>query len=82
MQDKRSGSTPSAQLQRIERAILNLLLSEDHPWRVCDLEREIGHSPGFVTVSLARLHADGLLDFNGKTVRASRAAVRADELAL
>jgi len=84
MRDKRSGSTPSEQARRVEQAILALLLAEDHPWRMEELQVALGDPHGLVTICVARLHADGLLDYkdNGKTMRASRAAVRGDELAL
>lgn len=82
MQDKRSGSTPSALTERVERAIFNLLLAEDHPWQLDKLQQELGKPASLVLACVQRLQADGLVDYNGKTVRASRAAIRADELSL
>ena len=82
MQDQRIGSLPSEQTRHIERAILALLLAEDHPWRIDELQKALGDPHGLVIICAARLHADGLLDYKGETIRASRAAVRGDELAL
>ena len=82
MQDKRCGSMPSAQTQPIEQAIFNLLLAEDHPWRLEDLQRELGRPACLVLICVERLKVDGLVEQNGETVRASRAAIRAEELAI
>lgn len=82
MHDKRTTSAPSTQTQRIDRAIFNLLLSEDHPWRLSELQKTLGHPMSLVKVSVERLQADGLLIEDGEMVRASRAAIRADELNL
>jgi hypothetical protein len=97
MQDKRICSAPSAQTQRIERAIYRLLIAEDHLWRLSQLQQRIGEPLSLIAATTARLQADGLLDGDGKTteadeindfarsgqtVRASRAAIRADELTL
>jgi DNA-binding IclR family transcriptional regulator len=80
MQDQRIGAAPSQQTQRIEAAILALLLAEDHPWRVSELGKTLRQPPGLVHICVARLHADGLVTYDEQTTRASRAAVRADEL--
>lgn len=82
MQDNRIRFTTAAQTKRIERAIFTLLLAEDHPWRLNELQKRLSQPLNLVTISVARLQADGLLNGNGKTVRASRAAIRADELTL
>jgi DNA-binding HxlR family transcriptional regulator len=82
MQDERTCSIPAAQTDRIERTILVLLLAEDHPWRVSELGRNLGQSANLIAGCVARLHADGLLDRYGDTVRASRAAIRLDDLTL
>jgi hypothetical protein len=82
MQDERTCSIPAAQTDRIERAILALLLVEDHPWRAGELGKKLGQAPGIIAGCVARLHADGLLDRDDNTVRASRAAVRFDDLTL
>ena len=82
MQDKRSGSIPSTLTERVERAIFNLLLAEDHPWQLSKLQQELEKPRSLVMACVQRLQADGLVDCNGKTIRASRAAIRADELSL
>jgi hypothetical protein len=86
MQDQRIGSQPSQQTQHIERAILALLLAEDHPWRLAELQKalgdQLGEPLGLVSICVARLRADGLVAYNGRTARASWAAIRSDELAL
>jgi hypothetical protein len=82
MQDERTCSIPAAQTDRIERAILALLIAEDHPWRVDELEKKLGYAPGLVAGCVARLHADGGLDRAANRVRASRAAIRVDDLTL
>jgi DNA-binding GntR family transcriptional regulator len=80
MQDQRIGSQPSQQTQHIERAILALLLADDHPWRLDELQKALGDPLGLVRICVARLRADGLVDCNGRTARASWAVVRSDEL--
>lgn len=82
MQDQRIGSQPSQQTQHIERAILALLLAEDHPWRLGELQRALGDPEALLRICVGRLRADGLVDYNGRTARASWAAVRSDELSL
>jgi DNA-binding IclR family transcriptional regulator len=82
MQDQRIGSQPSEQTQHIERAILALLLAEDRPWRLGELQKALGDPMGVVSICVARLRADGLVDSDGRTARASWAAIRSDELAL
>lgn len=82
MQDERSCSIPAAQTDRIERAIVALLVAEDRPWRVGELGKKLGYSPSIITGCVARLHADGLLDRDGDAVRASRAVIRVDDLTL
>jgi DNA-binding IclR family transcriptional regulator len=82
MHDKRICSAPSDQTKRIERAILALLIAEDHPWPLSELQKRLGHPLNLVQASVARLQADGLLTDDGQTVRASRAAIRCDELTL
>jgi DNA-binding GntR family transcriptional regulator len=82
MQDQRITSAPSTETKRIERAILALLIAEDHPWPLSDLQKRLGHPPRLVQASIARLQADGLLTEEGRNIRASRAAIRCDELTL
>ena len=82
MQDQRIGSQPSQQTQHIERAILALLLAEDHPWRLGELQKALGDPMGVVSICVGRLRADGLVDCNGRTAGASWAAIRSDELSL
>ncbi len=80
--DKRICSAPSDQTKRLDRAIINHLLSQDHPWRLSELQKTLGHPMSLIMASVERLEADGLVVRNVETVRASRAAVRADELIL
>lgn len=82
MQDDRICSATAAQTNRVERAILILLLAEDHPWRLEGIGRKLAQPTVLLAACVARLQADGLLERKGDTLRASRAAVRADELTL
>jgi hypothetical protein len=82
MQDERTCSIPATQTDRIERAILALLLAEDHPWREDELGKRLGHAPDLIAGCIARLHADGVLNRDEDKVRASRAAIRVDDLTL
>jgi hypothetical protein len=82
MQDKRTGSVPATQTKRVERAILALLLAEDHPWRLGELQKRLAHPMALLRICAARLDADGLIEHDGETLRVSRAAIRADELTL
>ena len=80
--DKRICSAPSDQTKRLDKAIINHLLSLDQPWRLSALQKTLGHPMPLILASVERLAADGLVVRNGESVRASRAAVRADELIL
>jgi Mn-dependent DtxR family transcriptional regulator len=82
MQDERTCSIPATQTDRIERAILALLLAEDHPWRMSELSKKLGYSPSLIAGCVARLHADGVLNRDGDTVRTSRATIRVNNLTL
>jgi hypothetical protein len=81
MQDDRIHSV-WAHSHRVDRALYNLLLAEDHPWRLRELQGALGEPMSLVNASVARLHADGLTTHDRGMVRASRAAVRADELSI
>jgi hypothetical protein len=80
MQYKRSGSIPYDEMRRVEAAIVFLVVAEDYPWRLGELEARIGCPAELVRICAARLRADGLLVGDDETVRASWAAVRLDEL--
>jgi hypothetical protein len=80
MQDQRSGSIPYENMRPLEAAIVFLLVAEDYPWRLRELEARLGCSAELVRICVGRLRADGLLVGDGETVRASWAAIRLDEL--
>jgi hypothetical protein len=80
MQDERSGSVPYDQVRRVEAGIVFLLVAEDYPWRLAELEARLGCPAELVRICAARLRADGLIVGDDETVRASWAAVRLDEL--
>jgi hypothetical protein len=75
-------SGPSAAVaDSIERAIMQLLLSSEHPapWSEAELEREIGNSIA-TQDALANLHSSGLIHRYAGMFSASRTARRMDEL--
>ncbi len=82
MQDE-SSRTPTDTADRVEQAILALLLGADEqrPWSVGEVESEIGDHIDTVD-GLAALHRSGLIHRCGEFVFAARAAVRAERLAL
>lgn len=82
MQDE-SSRTPSATADQVEQAILALLLvaDEQRPWSVGEVELEIGDHIETVD-GLSALHRAGLIHRCGDFVFATRAAVRAEKLAL
>jgi predicted transcriptional regulator len=74
--------TTSSDSHRVDRAVYNLLVAEDHPWLLGELQSALGEPMSLVSASVARLHADGLVTHDQEIARASRAAVRADELSI
>lgn len=82
MRDERTCSISHDQARRVEARIVALLIAEDWPWRDHELARRVDAPLALVRASVARLQADGLatVDEQGRA-RASRAALRANELA-
>jgi predicted transcriptional regulator len=74
----------SGEEERIERAVLGLLLSgeSDRPWSVEELVREVGGSRLDVLDALERLRGVGLVHLNEEFVFATRAAWHFDRLGL
>jgi hypothetical protein len=82
MQQERSG-TPGEMAEQVERAILVMLLvaDEQRPWSVHEVELEIGDHIETAD-GLGALHRAGLIHRCGDFVFATRAAVRAQQLAV
>jgi hypothetical protein len=82
MQDE-SSRTPSRAAEQVEQAILVMLLvaDEQRPWSVHEVELEIGDHIETVD-GLDALHRVGLIHRCGDFVFATRAALRAEQLAL
>jgi hypothetical protein len=82
MQDEPTSEAIDEQDQ-VEHAVFILLTAgeEQRPWAVREIELEIGDPIG-VADSLAHLHRGGLIHRCGEFVWATRAALRADQLAL
>lgn len=70
--------------ERLERAIVLLLLSDDHrqAWSPEHLAAELEADPPTLGRALDRLTQAGVVEFAGAAVRASRATRRLDELGL
>jgi predicted transcriptional regulator len=67
----------------LERAIVLQIIRDDHndDWTRTELTAELGDAdPIAVRVALTRLEEEGVIEFAGETVRASRATVRLNEL--
>jgi len=81
MQDQRTPDLKQHDAQ-VEQAILMLLLDKDEqrPWSIRELELEIGDRLA-TEDSLGRLQGAGLVHRCGEFAWATRAALRADELA-
>jgi len=82
MQQERSG-TPGDMAEQVERAILAMLLVADEqpPWSMHEVELEIGDHIETAD-GLGALHRAGMIHRCGEFVFATRAAVRAQQLAL
>jgi hypothetical protein len=78
---EQSISVSAEDQDRVEHAVLDLLLSSDLPglWSVQEVQREIG-KPLAVSDCLAHLARTGLVHRCGEFVFPTRAAVRADQL--
>jgi hypothetical protein len=69
--------------RRIERAIVSQTLREDRDdgWRRTELAAELGDAdPIAIRDALTRLEAESVVELAGETVRASRAAMRLNDL--
>jgi hypothetical protein len=67
----------------LERAIVLQTIRDDHDdgWARIELAAELGDAdPIAVRVALTRLEDEGVIEFAGETVRASRATMRLNEL--
>jgi predicted transcriptional regulator len=80
MQHQRSDSITHEQMRRVEAAILALMLAEDWPWQARELATRLNLPESTIRLGTATLRADGLIDLRDKRLRASRTAVRCDEL--
>jgi hypothetical protein len=82
MRDERTCSISHDEARRVEARVLALLIAEDWPWREHELAQRAEAPAAVVRACVARLRADGLAttDERGRA-RASRAALRANELA-
>jgi DNA-binding MarR family transcriptional regulator len=70
--------------ERLERAIILLLLTEEHrrAWSAGRLAAELAADPSALERALDGLTQAGVVEFTGRDARASRAAQRIDELGL
>lgn len=84
MPDENPTLSPAESEQMIESGILDRLIypSDQRPWSIDELIRDIGQRLG-VTDAVAKLHGLGLIHRTSDNfVFATRAAVRANELAI
>jgi hypothetical protein len=83
MMQGKSSPTPAEEDARIESGILCLLMDHDEqrPWSFDEVAREVGDRIA-TTDALARLHAAGLIHRLDGFVFATRAALRADQIAV
>jgi DNA-binding GntR family transcriptional regulator len=82
MQDQ-TKQISSARDRLLERAIVSQTLRKDHidGWRRTELAAELGDAdPIAIRNALTRLEEDGVVEFAGETVSASRAARRLNDL--
>jgi hypothetical protein len=79
-------------MEKLERAIFALLLSDHRYWHKSELFAEIraeaetgkesAHTQYLVEQALEHLEADGLAELEGRVACASKAAIRAEELSI
>jgi hypothetical protein len=83
MPDEKTTLAPAQEDQNADGNILLWLTLDDtqRPWSVDEIIREYGDR-GNAIDALARLHGVGLIHRMGEFVWATRAALRADEIAL
>jgi ribosomal protein S19E (S16A) len=82
MQDQ-TNQIPSDRDRRLERAIVLQTLREDRGggWGRAELAAELaGADPIAIRTALTRLEEEGVVESAGETVRASRAAMRLNDL--
>ena len=74
---------PSDEFDRADGAVLHLLTTGDpRPWSIDEILREHGHGPHTLD-AVARLNAAGLIHrTQDGYIWASRAAIRADQIAI
>jgi hypothetical protein len=82
MQDQ-TKQIPSGNDRRVQRAIVSQTLGDDHDkrWSRAELEAELNHNdPTAIDDALNYLQSEGVIEIEGETVQASRAARHLDAL--
>ncbi len=83
MPDEKPTLSPAEQEQNTDGVVLLWLTLDDEqrPWSVDEITRELGDRANAID-ALNRLHAFGLIHRLGEFVWATRAAIRAGEIAI